>query len=155
MRTLISMVETSAGILLYSLAGGELRVLLAHPGGPFWRARDNGVWTIPKGLMRESEEPEAAARREFAEELGVQPQGELRSLGEIRQRNGKRVKAFALEGEFDVASLRSNDFLIEWPPNSGRTASFPEIDRAAWFPLPAAREKILPSQAPLIDRLEQ
>jgi predicted NUDIX family NTP pyrophosphohydrolase len=149
------MVERSAGVLLYRLVDGEIRVLLAHPGGPFWRGRDAGAWTIPKGLLQGDETTEAAARREFAEELGVEPEGELRPLGEIRQSSGKRVEAFALEGGFDVARLHSNDFAIEWPPKSGRTALFPEVDRVAWFSLSIAREKILPSQAPLLDRLER
>jgi predicted NUDIX family NTP pyrophosphohydrolase len=149
------MVERSAGVLLYHLADGEIRVLLAHPGGPFWRRRDAGAWTIPKGLLQDGETAEAAARREFAEELGVEPEGALRSLGEIRQAGGKRVEAFALEGDFDVARLRSNDFAIEWPPKSGRTALFPEVDRVAWFSLSIASEKILPGQAPLLDRLKR
>jgi predicted NUDIX family NTP pyrophosphohydrolase len=149
------MVERSAGVLLYRLADGEIRVLLAHPGGPFWRRRDAGAWTIPKGLLQDGETAEAAARREFSEELGVEPEGALRPLGEIRQAGGKRVEAFTLEGDFDVARLRSNDFALEWPPKSGRTALFPEVDRVAWFSLSIAREKILPGQAPLLDRLER
>jgi predicted NUDIX family NTP pyrophosphohydrolase len=149
------MVESSAGVVLYHLADGEIRVLLAHPGGPFWRRRDAGAWTIPKGLLQDGETAEAAARREFAEELGVEPEGALRPLGEIRQSGGKRVEAFALEGDFDVERLHSNDFALEWPPKSGRTALFPEVDRVAWFSLPVAREKILPGQAPLLDRLER
>lgn len=148
------MVETSAGILLYKRSADQWHVLLAHPGGPFWRRRDEGAWTIPKGVVYPGEEPEAAARREFAEELGAEAVGILRPLGEIRQRGGKRVIAFALAGEFEPDRLRSNEFAIEWPPKSGRTASFPEIDRAGWFALAAARQKILPSQAPLLDRLE-
>lgn len=148
------MVETSAGILLHRSTAGQWQVLLAHPGGPFWRRRDEGAWTIPKGVVHADEEPEAAARREFAEELGVEAVGALRPLGEIRQRSGKRVIAFALEGEFDLERLRSNEFVVEWPPKSGRTASFPEIDRANWFALSEARKKILPGQAPLLDRLE-
>ncbi len=148
------MVETSAGILLYKRSADQWHVLLAHPGGPFWRRRDEGAWTIPKGVVYPGEEPEAAARREFVEELGAEAVGILRPLGEIRQRGGKRVIAFALAGEFEPDRLRSNEFAIEWPPKSGRTASFPEIDRAGWFALAAARQKILPSQAPLLDRLE-
>ncbi len=147
------MVDTSAGLLLYRLTGGEPQVLLVHPGGPFWRNRDDGAWSIPKGVVQSGEAPEAAARREFAEELGREVKGALLPLGEIRQRGGKRVIAFSLEGEFDCAELRSNQFEIEWPPKSGRLASFPEVDRAEWFALAQAREKILPSQAPLLDRL--
>lgn len=147
------MVETSAGVLLYKLTGGEPQVLLVHPGGPFWRNRDEGAWSIPKGVMQSGETPESAARREFAEELGSEAMGALRSLGEIRQSGGKRVIAFCLEGEFDCAELRSNQFEIEWPPKSGRLESFPEVDRAEWFALPQARGKILPGQTPLLDRL--
>jgi predicted NUDIX family NTP pyrophosphohydrolase len=148
------MVDVSAGVLLYKLAGGELQVLLIHPGGPFWRNRDEGAWSIPKGVVQSGETPETAAQREFAEELGREAKGALRPLGEIRQRGGKRVIAFALEGEFDCAGLRSNEFEIEWPPKSGHLAAFPEVDRAEWFALAQARVKILPSQTPLLDRLE-
>ena len=148
------MVDTSAGVLLYRLTGGALQVLLIHPGGPFWRNRDEGAWSIPKGVVQSGETPETAARREFAEELGGEAKGALQPLGEIRQRGGKRVMAFALEGEFDCADLRSNEFEIEWPPKTGRSASFPEVDRAEWFALAQARVKILPSQTPLLDRLE-
>jgi predicted NUDIX family NTP pyrophosphohydrolase len=148
------MVEKSAGVILYKFAAGEPLVLLAHPGGPFWRNRDEGAWTVPKGVIQDGEAPEAAARREFAEELGVELDGALQLLGEIRQSGGKRVTAFALEGNFDVAHLHSNEFALEWPPKSGRTASFPEIDRVEWLSLPVARRKILPSQAPLLDRLQ-
>jgi len=148
------MAETSAGILLYRRSAGQWQVLLAHPGGPFWRRRDEGAWTIPKGVVHQNEEPEAAARREFAEELGVAASGPLRPLGEIRQRSGKRVIAFALQGEFEPDRLHSNEFAVEWPPKSGRTSSFPEIDRADWFALPVARKKILGGQSPLLDRLE-
>ena len=123
----------SAGILMFKREQGRLFVLLAHPGGPFWRQKDDGAWSIPKGERAADETPEAAARREFAEELGAAPAGPLRPLGRIRQRGGKEVEAFALEGDFQVDGLRSNQFEIEWPPHSGRSQSFPEIDRAAWF----------------------
>jgi predicted NUDIX family NTP pyrophosphohydrolase len=149
------MTAASAGILLYRWLNGQLLVLLVHPGGPFWRHRDLGAWSIPKGELRPGEDGEAAARREFAEELGDRPPGALAPIGAIRQRGGKHVEAFAAEGDFDVAGVRSNTFQISWPPGSGRTASFPEVDRAEWFTLPIAREKILASQAPLLDRLEQ
>jgi predicted NUDIX family NTP pyrophosphohydrolase len=149
------MTTASAGILLYHYLKGEFHVLLVHPGGPFWRHRDLGAWSIPKGERRSGEDFEAAARREFAEELGDRPPGALQPLGEIRQLGGKHVEAFALEGDLDVDSVRSNTFQTTWPPGSGRTVSFPEIDRAAWFTLPAAREKILASQLPLLDRLER
>ena len=144
----------SAGILLYKHVAGELQVLLAHPGGPFWRGRDAGAWSIPKGEYDASEDPRAAARREFREELSVDPPGELRELGEIRQKSGKHVVAFAVEGDFDVTQLRSNTFAIEWPPRSGKHQQFAEIDRVAWFTLDEAQQKILPAQAELLARLE-
>jgi predicted NUDIX family NTP pyrophosphohydrolase len=147
------MTKRSAGILLYKRPGGELLVLLAHPGGPFWRKRDYGAWTIPKGEFDAGEAPEDAARREFREELGVDAVGTLQPLGEIIQKGGKRVIAFALEGDFDAAALRSNTFEIEWPPRSGRIQAFPEVDRVEWMALPVAREKLLPSQVELLDRL--
>ena len=144
----------SAGLLLYRRNGAALEVLLAHPGGPFWRARDLGAWTVPKGLIAPGESAEAAARREFGEEIGGVPDGPLQPLGRIRQKSGKWVEAFALEADFDVATLRSNTFELEWPPRSGCSQAFPEVDRADWFALDEARARILPSQAPLLDRLE-
>jgi len=143
----------SAGLLLYHRAGSTLEVLLAHPGGPFWRNRDLGAWTLPKGLIGDGETAEAAARREFAEEIGGVPDGPLHALGRIRQKGGKWVEGFALEADFDVAALRSNTFELEWPPGSGRTQVFPEIDRAEWFAMDEARRRILPAQAELLDRL--
>jgi predicted NUDIX family NTP pyrophosphohydrolase len=135
---------------------GELLVLLVHPGGPFWARKDAGAWSIPKGICDPGEAPEAAARREFAEELGAAgPTGSLHPLGELRQPGGKRVLAYALEGDLDVAAIRSNSFELEWPPRSGRMQSFPEVDRAEWFPLEAARSKILPGQRAFLDRLEK
>ena len=148
------MAITSAGILMYRDDGAGLSVLLVHPGGFFWRNRDLGVWSIPKGEFDTSEDAEAAARREFQEELGVKANGTLVPLGEIRQRSGKLVHAFALEGDLDVSTVRSNMVAIEWPRRSGRMVQIPEIDRAAWFDLPLARKKILASQIPLLDRLE-
>ena len=144
----------SAGILLYRLRPEQPHVLLVHPGGPFWRRRDDGAWSIPKGLVNADETAENAARREFLEELGLEARGPLRPLGNVRQRGGKRVDAFALEGDFDVATLRSNTFEIEWPPRSGRKETFPEIDRAAWLDIPTARVKLIEGQRPLLDRLE-
>lgn len=140
--------------MLYHGAGENLRVLLVHPGGPFWRRRDDGAWSIPKGLVEAGEDSAAAARREFAEELGATPQGLLLPLGTIRQAGGKWVEAFAVEGDFDAAAMKSNSFKIEWPPRSGRVRDFPEVDRAAWFGLPEARQKILAAQRPFLDRLE-
>jgi len=144
----------SAGILLYRFRSGRVEVLLAHPGGPFWARRDDGAWTIPKGLIDAGETPEAAARREFSEELGAEATGTLVPLGSVRQRSGKHVEAFALEGDFDVAALRSNTFETEWPPRSGHTNTYPEVDRAAWMDLSTAHIKLLEAQRPLLDRLE-
>jgi predicted NUDIX family NTP pyrophosphohydrolase len=139
---------------MYREAGPELELLLVHPGGPFWARKDAGAWSIPKGEYGQGEDPLAAARREFAEELGVPaPEGPYLDLGEIMQPSRKRVAVFAVEGDVDPGSLKSNLFEIEWPPRSGEMRSFPEIDRAAWFPLSVARTKILPGQAPFIDRL--
>jgi predicted NUDIX family NTP pyrophosphohydrolase len=148
------MAAQSAGILLYKRCEGRLVVLLVHPGGPFWHAKDLGAWSIPKGEPVAGEASEATARREFTEELGSAPIGALQALGRIRQRGGKQVEAFALEGDFDVDSLSGNSFEMEWPPRSGRRQSFPEVDRAEWFELPEARRKILAGQQPLLDRLE-
>ncbi|MES2195701.1 MAG: NUDIX domain-containing protein [Pseudomonadota bacterium] len=144
----------SAGILIYRRDGEGIEVLLVHPGGPFWRKRDLGAWSLPKGELNEGEDAETAARREFKEELGVEASGPLQPLGQVRQRAGKTVLGYAMEGDLDVNNISSNDVAIEWPPHSGQTVSFPEIDRAAWFALPLAREKILASQRPFLDRLE-
>jgi predicted NUDIX family NTP pyrophosphohydrolase len=146
----------SAGILLYRDADDGLQVLLVHPGGPIWARRDAGAWSIPKGEFVDREEALAAARREFAEELGVAaPDGEPLELGEVRQKSGKRVVAWALPGELDARAIESNTFELEWPPRSGRTQQFPEVDRAEWFGLDTAREKINPAQAALLDRLAE
>lgn len=144
----------SAGILMYRRSGDAVEVLLVHPGGPFWQTRDQGAWSLPKGEYDDREDAEAAARREFKEELGAEAVGPLRSLGQVRQRAGKIVQGYAMEGDLDASAVRSNDVAMEWPPRSGRTVYFPEIDRAAWFALPLAREKILASQRPFLDRLE-
>ncbi len=135
-------------------AAGELEVLLAHPGGPFWRARDEGAWTLPKGGYDDTEEALAAARREFTEETGLVAQPPFAPLGEAVQKSGKRVQAWAVAGDCDPAQLCSNTFEMEWPPRSGRMQSFPEIDRIAWFGLAEARRKIIPAQAVLLNRLE-
>jgi predicted NUDIX family NTP pyrophosphohydrolase len=147
------MPKRSAGILLYRHAGDGIEVLLVHPGGPFWAKKDVGAWSIPKGEYADPEDALVCARREFEEETGLRPQGDAVPLGEIVQRGGKHVTAFAMEGDFDLATLRSNTFDMEWPPKSGRTQSFPEVDRAAWFSLADARSKILPAQAQFIDKL--
>ena len=148
------MPERSAGILLFRRGDAALEVLLVHPGGPFFARRDAGAWSIPKGRYEEDEEPLVCARREFAEELGSPcPDGPTLELGEIRQRNGKRVTAWGVKGDLDADAITSNTFAIEWPPRSGRQQEFPEVDRAAWFDIDAAREKLLAAQTPLLDRL--
>jgi predicted NUDIX family NTP pyrophosphohydrolase len=150
----------SAGILLYRPRTNEdesaLEVLLVHPGGPFWTRRDAGAWSIPKGEYAPGEDPLDAARREFEEELGAAPpDGPGLDLGEIKQKGGKLVCAWALEGDLDATEIRSNTFTVEWPPRSGRMRPFPEVDRAEWFTLQAAKEKINPGQAQLLDRLAE
>ena len=147
--------KRSAGILLHRHRDGAHEVLLVHPGGPFWAKKDAGAWSIPKGEYEEGEDARACALREFAEELGsAPPDGELVDLGEIRQRGGKVVAAWALAGDADADAIHSNTFSMEWPPRSGTMREFPEVDRAAWFSLDEARERILPAQAPLLDRLD-
>jgi predicted NUDIX family NTP pyrophosphohydrolase len=147
--------KRSAGVLLYRLGeSSEPELLLVHPGGPMWARRDEGAWSIPKGEYDpENEDPEATARREFEEELGSAPPAELEPLGEIRQKSGKIVTAFAAEGDLDADSITSNTFELEWPPRSGRTQTVPEVDRAEWFPPDAAKQKLNPAQAELVDRL--
>jgi predicted NUDIX family NTP pyrophosphohydrolase len=147
------MTRTSAGLLLYRWRDGELEVFLVHPGGPFWARKDRGAWSIPKGEFAPDEDPLAAARREFAEETGLAVEGEFRALDPIRQAGGKVVHAFAIEGEVDPAAVRSNSFTLEWPPRSGRLRAFPEVDRASWFTLAEARQKLLKSQLGLLEQL--
>jgi predicted NUDIX family NTP pyrophosphohydrolase len=147
--------KRSAGILLFRRRDARLEVLLAHPGGPFWRARDAGVWTVPKGGIDDGEEALDAARREFNEETGFVANGPFVPLTPRRQRSGKVVLAWAVEGDCDPAQLTSLHFSMEWPPRSGRMQSFPEIDRAAGFGLAEARDKILPGQRPFLDELEE
>ncbi len=146
---------TSAGLLLFRVRDdGELEVLLGHMGGPFWARKDEGAWSIPKGELEAGEEPLDAALREFAEELGhAPPDGPVVELGEIRQKAGKRVVGFALEGDFDPATIVPGTFEMQWPPRSGRVQSFPEVDRVAWFELEAAVAKIVRGQAELLERL--
>lgn len=146
--------KTSAGLLLFRSQAEGPQVLLAHPGGPLWARKDHGAWTLPKGELAPGEQPLAAARREFLEEIGVLPQGEFLDLGDVRQKGGKRVLAWAVAGEFDPVQLRCNSFEIEWPPRSGRRQVYPEIDRVAWFTPGEARIRILASQQPFIDRLQ-
>jgi predicted NUDIX family NTP pyrophosphohydrolase len=135
-------------------ADGALQVLLVHPGGPFWKNKDEGAWTIPKGEVLEGEDLLATAKREFAEETGVAPAGEFLPLRSVQQKGGKTVHAWAFEGDLDTAAIRSNTFTMEWPPRSGRRAEFPEIDRAEFFDLATARKKINSAQAALLDQLE-
>ncbi|MDP1848491.1 MAG: NUDIX domain-containing protein, partial [Solirubrobacteraceae bacterium] len=148
---------TSAGLLLFrERDDGALEVLLGHMGGPFWARKDEGAWSIPKGELDPGEEPLAAALREFAEELGhAPPDGPVVELGEIRQKAGKRVVAFAVEGDFDPAQIVPGTFELQWPPRSGRTQTFPEVDRVAWFDLPTAAAKIVRGQVALLERLAE
>jgi predicted NUDIX family NTP pyrophosphohydrolase len=145
----------SAGILLYRGKGESLEVLLVHPGGPFWRNKDAGAWTLPKGELAEGEEARTCAVREFEEELGVASPEELVALSPVRQKGGKVVHAFAGRGDLDVNAIRSNTFRMEWPPRSGKFAEFPEVDKAAWFSPAEAREKINAAQAALIAEVER
>jgi predicted NUDIX family NTP pyrophosphohydrolase len=144
----------SAGILLYRRVDGEPQVLIVHPGGPFWARKDAGAWSIPKGEYGDDEDAEACARREFEEETGTAlPEGELSDLGTARQRSGKLVTAWAAEGDLDADAIVSNEFEMEWPPRSGRRQSFPEVDRAGWFGLDEAAEKLNPAQVVFLERL--
>ncbi|HEX4691300.1 MAG TPA: NUDIX domain-containing protein [Solirubrobacteraceae bacterium] len=144
----------SAGILLYRRSAGPLELLLVHPGGPYWARKDDGAWSIPKGEHADGEDALDCARREFEEETGtVPPVGALVPLGEVRQRSGKRVSAWAAEGDLDADAVRSNTFTVEWPPRSGRTQEFPEVDRAGWFAPDDARRALVPAQAAFVDRL--
>lgn len=147
------MPKISAGILVYRSTAEGIEVLLAHPGGPFWAKKDLGAWTIPKGEVNEGESLLAAAHREFHEEMGRPIDGPAHALGELKQRSGKIVHAWAVESDFDVALLHSNSFEMEWPPHSGKMSSFPEIDRAEWFDLVEGRRRILPGQQEFLDRL--
>ncbi|HVY94082.1 MAG TPA: NUDIX domain-containing protein [Bryobacteraceae bacterium] len=148
------MKKLSAGLLMFRKRDG-IEVFLVHPGGPFWAKKDEGAWSIPKGEYESGDDPLAAAFREFEEETGFRPEpkGELLALGEVRQPGGKLVTAWAFEGDCDEASIRSNTFSMEWPRGSGRMREFPEIDRAGWFGIEAARKKILKGQIGLLDRL--
>lgn len=143
----------SAGLLLYRIRDGILEVFLVHPGGPFWEKKDLGVWSIPKGVIDEGEEPLEAARREFEEETSLRPEGIFRELAPVRQRSGKIVHAWAVEGDCDPAAVRSNTFTMEWPPRSGRMQEIPEVDRGGWFAVDLAKEKILEGQRGLLIQL--
>jgi predicted NUDIX family NTP pyrophosphohydrolase len=146
--------KRSAGILLYRISAGAPEVLLVHPGGPYWARKDAGAWSIPKGEYDDAEDPRACALREFEEETGTAlGPDDLVELGNVKQKGGKVVSAWAAQGDLDVGLVRSNSFTMEWPPRSGRSAEFPEIDRAEWFGVDAAREKLVAAQADFIDRL--
>jgi predicted NUDIX family NTP pyrophosphohydrolase len=149
------MPKLSAGLLVYRRVDGQPEVLLVHPGGPFWAKKDDSAWSLPKGEYEPSEDPLEVALREFREELGIDPPDANGAvpLGELRQPSGKRVSAWALEGDADVSDVRSNTFEMEWPPRSGRTQEFPEVDRAGWFDLDTARRKLLRGQVGFLDRL--
>ena len=150
------MARKSAGIVLYRSGAAGIEVLLVHPGGPFWAKKDAGVWSIPKGEYEDDEDPLACALREFEEETGTQlGSDDVVELGSVRQKSGKQVTAWAVAGDLDPDTVRSNTFSMEWPPRSGRKAEFPEVDRADWFGLDVAREKLVTAQAELLDRLLQ
>jgi predicted NUDIX family NTP pyrophosphohydrolase len=148
------MPKTSAGLLLFRESSGDLEVLLVHPGGPFWKNKDEGAWSIPKGEFADGEDPLAAARREFEEETGCRAEGEAIALRPLKQAGGKVVHAWAVRGDLDPERIRSNTFSLEWPPKSGRTQEFPEVDRAGWFPLDLARRKMLKGQIDFLDQLQ-
>ena len=147
------MAKKSAGLVMYRIRGGALEVLLVHLGGPFWAKKDAGAWFIPKGEIEPGEDELAAAQREFEEETGFKPAGPFIALGSVRQKGGKVVTAWAFEGNCDPAALKSNTFKMEWPPRSGKQREFPEVDRAAFFTIEAAREKIHPAEFELLGRL--
>ncbi len=148
------MPRESAGLLMYRRKGGELQVLLVHPGGPFWKNKDAGAWSIPKGEIDPGEDPLLAAKREFEEELGFAPAGTFRELKPVRQKSGKVVRAWAFEGDCDTTLCQSNTFQLEWPPHSGRMQDFPEVDRAEFFSLPEGKMRINPAQVPLLGELK-
>jgi predicted NUDIX family NTP pyrophosphohydrolase len=148
------MARKSAGLLMYRRRAGQVEVLLVHPGGPFWAQKDEGAWSIPKGEFTDEESPLEAARREFQEETGFAPSGVFHPLAPIKQAGGKMVHAWAVEGNLDADAVHSNTYKLQWPPHSGQWRDYPEVDRAAWLPLPQARIKLLKSQLPLLDQLE-
>ncbi|KPK91068.1 MAG: NUDIX hydrolase [Deltaproteobacteria bacterium SM23_61] len=149
------MAKKSAGLLMFRRVSGGVEVFLVHPGGPFWARKDEGAWSIPKGEYASGEDPLETARREFQEETGFQASGEFIPLTSLKQPSGKVISAWALEGDCDAASIRSNTFSMEWPPRSGKQQEFPEVDRAGWFTIPAGKEKILKGQAPFLEELSE
>ncbi len=148
------MAKTSAGLIMYRYTDRTLEILLVHPGGPFWKNKEDGAWSIPKGEYREGEDPLEAAKREFREETGYAAGGNFIALSPVRI-SGKIITAWAFEGDCDAGRVVSNTFAMEWPPHSGRQTEFPEVDRAGWFPLDAARQKLSRGQVALIDQLEK
>ncbi|MET4036574.1 putative NUDIX family NTP pyrophosphohydrolase [Bradyrhizobium sp. JR7.2] len=151
----ISLPKTSAGVLLFRRSGKNVEVLLGHPGGPFWKKKDHGGWTIPKGLIAFGEAPLGAAKREFEEETGYRPGGDFIALGHAKQPGGKTVHVWATEDDWNPEELKSNTFKMEWPPRSGKYQNFPELDRASWFQTEEARERILKGQSVFLDRLNE
>jgi len=149
------MAKISAGILMYRKRNGELQIFLVHPGGPLWAKKDLGAWSIPKGEIDPGEDPLSAAQREFEEETGINVSGRFIPLSPVKLKSGKVVQAWAVEGDDDPTLIRSNTFSMEWPPRSGRQQEFPEVDRAAWFGIGEAKEKINKGQSPLIEELER
>ena len=149
------MPKQSAGLLVYRRRNGGVEVFLVHPGGPFWQNKDQGAWSIPKGEFAPGEDPLEAAKREFHEETGFTIDGHFTALRPVKQPGGKVVHAFLVEGDFDPSTLRSNTFMLEWPRGSGKVRKVPEVDRAEWFTIDEAREKILPGQRALLDAVEQ
>ncbi|RVD50640.1 MAG: NUDIX domain-containing protein [Mesorhizobium sp.] len=149
------MAKRSAGLLIYRRTGGDIQVLLVHPGGPFWAKKDDGAWSIPKGLVDQGEDELAAARRETGEELGMKVEGAFARLGDYRQPGGKIVSAWSVEADIDVTAISSNTFTMEWPPRSGSMKEFPEVDRAGWFTLAEAEVKILQGQRPMLSDLAE
>ncbi|MEX0613709.1 MAG: NUDIX domain-containing protein [Pirellulales bacterium] len=148
------MLKQSAGLLIYRRCDGRIEVFLVHPGGPFWQKKDLGAWSIPKGEIAAGEDPLEIAKRELHEETGLSVEGRFVPLEPIRQRGGKIVHAWLVEADFEPGEVKSNTFSLEWPPRSGKTKEFPEVDRAEWFDLETAREKILESQGPFLDQLQ-
>lgn len=147
--------KTSAGILLYRIIEGDLEVFLVHPGGPYWEKKDEGAWSVPKGEFEEGEDSLEAARREFHEETGSDVKGDFMELKPLKQPSGKIVYVWAVEGNIDAASIESNLFTMEWPPNSGKEQEFPEVDRGDWFTIPEAREKLVKGQVGFLDELQK
>jgi len=147
------MAKLSAGLLMFRRCGADLQVFLVHPGGPFWKKKDHGAWSIPKGEYEKGEDPLDAAKREFEEETGIKPEGEFIALDQMKQPSGKVITAWAFEGDCSPKALRSNTFSMEWPPKSGRKQEFPEVDRADWFTLDDARKRIVKGQIGFLDQL--